>query len=450
MKKSISNYQHTVIISAICFFTMVVFVLAAVFLSFPATPRSQAPSLGAVVSVGTTTSDVERVVPPVQGEWQASVYGSTACVGYTRDDQRVLFKEWVIEAADANSFEEIGELYTGLYDVICVSRDKNAVFAINPHDGVVHVLDLDPKTVELLDGDVADRTGYIKDKNGVYFRGWLEPVLGADPVTFQVSSTTNVVADSAWIYECEKRVVPNQESAIVLGDFYGKTKTAVYHAGRKIPGANPETFTVIGGDGIMHCESQTGGYAIDGDDVYFGGKLIVGADGATFERTGRVGYARDKNGEYAHGVLVRNDFKRCSTDPALLPGGVSAWLPIVPEVGMSMLNTLFEFCTMADGRILIGVKDKSGLEQKTYRLFDAKKNLVATTSLSCNDQDSYGLVLHESIQNLQGTRIKLACQIEDACASRDFYQLDLTKFLSGSTEVIAPIKDEHYDCGYRG
>lgn len=315
--KKFFAYRHTIIISTVCFLMVSLLVIGTIFLSLRFAPKRQTFSLGAVTFVATTTSDVEQDVPPVQ-ERQVSIYGSRACVGYVRDDQHIFFKESVIEAADPNSFEELGELYTGLYDVICLSRDKNAVFAINPYDGVAHTLDLDPKTVELLHGSPRDRIGYIKDKNGVYFAGWLAPVLGADPVTFQVSSTSNAVTDRAWMYECGKRVVPNQESAVVLGDFYGKTKSAVYHAGQKILGANPEMFTVIGGDGVIHCESQTGGYAVDGDDMYFGGKLIKGADGTTFEQTGRVGYMRDKNGEYAHGVLVRNDFKKCSTDPSLL------------------------------------------------------------------------------------------------------------------------------------
>lgn len=105
---------------------------------------------------------------------------------------------------------------------------------------------------------------------------------------------------------------------------------------------------------------------------------------------------------------------------------------------------------MADGKVLIGIKDEGNFERKTYTLFDGNKKAVATTSLLCNDSDSYGTVLQQSIQNLQGTHVKLACEVGDACVGRDFYDLDLMKLLDGSTEAMTPMKDERYDCGYRG
>lgn len=361
------------------------------------------------------------------------------CGSYYRSPSGIYFGDSMINGADPDSFEIVGETYYRYFTQSCISKDKNSVF-----DGLEPISGIDPATVAI-------EGWYLKDKNGAYYGEPFTLIPGADPATFSASSTNRIASDQSWIYECGKRAMPNRKDAILLGDFYGKSDSAIYHMGQKILGANVQTFNVLFGDGVLQCESRTGGYAIDRDRVYFGGKPIEGADPKSFKLLNRIGHAKDKRAEYAHGVAIRNDFRSCSIDPTDLPGGQNIWNSLIPQVNISASSSLFEFCTTANGEVLIGYKDETEGERKTYKLFSPNKSVLGTTDLICNNGvDTHGTVLHQGIQNLQGTHVKIACEISDACVGRKFYRLDLNALRNDSQDTIMQITDEIYDCGYRG
>jgi hypothetical protein len=363
---------------------------------------------------------------------------SDACGSYHRDKTFVYFGEMLINGADPDSFEIVGPIPYGLSASVCLSKDKT-----NVYNNAEKISWLDSHTIEVLSN------GYVKDKDGVYYGKTLELVSDADPLMFVSTSTSIFANDQAQIFECGKAVMPNEAHSIALGDYYGVSDSRVYHSGQPIEEADAKTFKLIGGDGVLYCESQTGGYAVDAAHVYFGGKPIIGADPQTFALTGRIGFAKDLNSEYDHGIIIQNDFKACSTNPADLPGGRSAWASLIPQVRGTVSSTMFEFCSMDDGKVIVGYKDKADLEQKTYVLFADDRIPIGKADLSCDKAGEF--VQAESIKYLQGSIVRLACVAYDACTSESYYDLDLNKMMSGFGEAISEPKDQEiYDCGYRG
>lgn len=357
------------------------------------------------------------------------------CAPFFKDKSHVFAGTGIIEGADPASFRYIGQIVGTpvLYSESCLSADKNGVYVDS-----TKIPNLDPQSVQTLGI-------YLKDKRAVYL--YTTELKGADPKTFELIDEGSVSAkDKNSVYECGQVVMPNQTGFKFLGDYYGRIGSSVYYLGQVIPGADGSSFSPMGGSEILSCESSSGGYAKDKNHVYFAGRLIQGADPQTFKLSFELGIAEDKNGEYRLGVKVPNDFIKCSTDTAVLPGGLAGWQSKLPALGSDTSTASFEICTMPNQDKLIGYKPDPTVEAKTISWFDPKNQLIETMKLDCNN---LGTVLPQSIRALNGSIVTLQCLAQGACASRVFYELNLDDWKSSSSSTLRKT-DESYDCGYRG
>ncbi len=109
----------------------------------------------------------------------------------------------------------------------------------------------------------------------------IEPLKGLDLESFKVLPSTKYGKDKNRVY------YPLQISCVDYDDC-----GVCYYAKIIVENANPETFRYLGNE-----------YATDGKNVYFRGKLIKDADGATFKVINGPEYfyfAIDKNHVYKH------------------------------------------------------------------------------------------------------------------------------------------------------
>ena len=153
---------------------------------------------------------------------------------------------------------------------------------------------------------------YSKDKNGVYVwenRGW-KKLEGIDPVTFEIinisGSARQYLKDKNGIYsiiysmdgDSDKLVLENlpydPQTYEVINQLYSKDKNNIYFRGKKISGADKDTFEKI----------DKYNYSKDKNNIYYNDKKIEGADKNTFELTYDFGsvvngyYSKDKNNVY--------------------------------------------------------------------------------------------------------------------------------------------------------
>ena len=106
--------------------------------------------------------------------------------------------------------------------------------------------------------------GHAGDKKNVYYDG--RRIEGADVNTFEV------------IEPC------------VFG--YSKDKVSVYYEDKKIPGSDPKTFEILGENG----------YSKDKNNAYFGNFIINGADIKSFKAL-KGTRAEDKTNYYESGKI---------------------------------------------------------------------------------------------------------------------------------------------------
>lgn len=85
---------------------------------------------------------------------------------------------------------------------------------------------------------------------------------------------------------------------------YFKNETAVYHRGRKIE-ADPKTFQIVDEADVLH-KFANAMYARDKDSVFLEGRKIAGADPNTFQIIEAWRYARDAKNVYFEGKRVEN------------------------------------------------------------------------------------------------------------------------------------------------
>ena len=153
---------------------------------------------------------------------------------------------------------------------------------------------------------------YSKDKNGVYVwenRGW-KKLEGLDPVTFEIinirGSARRYLKDKNGIYSIiysmdgdnDKLVLENlpydPQTYEVINQLYSKDKNNIYFRGKKISGADKDTFEKI----------DKYNYSKDKNNIYYNDKKIEGVDKNTFELTYDFGsvvneyYSKDKNNVY--------------------------------------------------------------------------------------------------------------------------------------------------------
>ncbi len=413
-----------------------------------------------LISVGCTATEVETevvdepLVPVVidaefAEEIQVSEEYQAICKDLVKDKEHVFKGDEVFEGADPDSFR-VFDAYYSFYDPICVTTDGSNIY-FSVYSYITRVTHFDVETFEVVSGE--NGALYFKDKDAVYsWYGEDGKMEGADPETFELieDSFYGAAKDKNNIYECGVTVMSNQEGYELLGDYYVKVGSNIYHENEIVTDADADSFVVLGWGNRLLCQLE-GSYAKDKNYAYYSGEIIEGADPETFERTPRVGYMEDKNALYAFGEKVRNDFVLCSTDLADLPEGQAFWKDKL-EFNIEGEEALFEFCTLPDESIVFGYREDSEVERKTIDWFDSNYEMLQTMDLVCGDLDEqYPLEFlpDQSIDRLVESTLTLVCSAGEACEGRAFYELDLEEFKdSSSVELIET--DEFYDCGYRG
>lgn len=167
-------------------------------------------------------------------------------------------------------------------------RDKDQIVDYEHHK------DADPVTFEAIFGEI-----YAKDKNHVYYNAEIMP--GVDPESFKILSTVEghirYVTDSKNIYCPEtNEIIPISLSNFeVLNSFYAKNSTqALYKCSVFIPG---DTGTLV----ALKYE-----HAKDSQNVYYEGRILMGADPKTYELTLNSRYTKDKDTVFYHDRIVQN------------------------------------------------------------------------------------------------------------------------------------------------
>lgn len=196
------------------------------------------------------------------------------------------------------------------------ARDKQFVYwRGNKMPGV------DPKTFEILDGS------YVRDSRNVYRNAVL---ICNDAPHFEVVSG-NFVKNSHTVYGLYPAIAPVsqdpahfRELAAQDGYSFCGDLATVYVNGNPIPGADPATFRVLHGGYTRDAQQTfyfdkpmpegtqmetlqilTGGYAKDSRRAYHMGKVVEGADPATFVVTDeKFQKANDASHRYEQGKLV--------------------------------------------------------------------------------------------------------------------------------------------------
>ncbi|MBM9578330.1 DKNYY domain-containing protein [Leptospira sp. 201903070] len=246
---------------------------------------------------------------------------------YAKDDRIVYYKETRLPEVDPESFRILGKGY---------SSDRKAVYYVTTN---LNIRTNSPKAwLIVIPLDLKIWT----EKEIVFFV--LEK---AKPESFQVlsreGSNTDYGIDGKRLYYTGINIDEDAESPLFLDSiFYEvlKTKTAIYYQGKRIPGADTETFTLLGqyakdGKGCYFLNSSDvlsfscspksfevlkypnpldvnlsmdSEYAKDSQNVYWQGKVISRADSKTFQMVLETSEcaesgvcAKDRNRKYKGG-----------------------------------------------------------------------------------------------------------------------------------------------------
>ncbi len=190
--------------------------------------------------------------------------------GYARDDNHVYWGDLLIEGADVDTFEKVGQRNY---------KDKNYAYdrgTGKPWENV------DSATFEEVQGSGGY---YTKDKNSVYFL--TKSIDDADPVIFEILGEDNIhmgvyARDSRYVYYGIKKIESADPASFVVmpDDNYAKDKNNVYYRGRVVEQADITTFETL--------ETAESGYiwisgadAKDKNFVYNDGRVVPGVDPAT-------------------------------------------------------------------------------------------------------------------------------------------------------------------------
>ncbi len=154
---------------------------------------------------------------------------------YIKDIDTVYFYDQRVEGADAPSFAALGDGY---------GTDARGLWSGSTF------LKAGPRgSFKLL------AAGYATDGVVVYGHG--KEIVGSDPATFKVFTTSHYTLDRNGVYYGGKRITTFSSGFQLLGEGYGgyaKTATEVFYDGVKIIGVNAKTFRAIdeehGTDGI--------------------------------------------------------------------------------------------------------------------------------------------------------------------------------------------------------
>lgn len=143
---------------------------------------------------------------------------------YFIDKDHVLYKARILKGANPKTFRLLKEGYA------CDDKMVYHVAKAIPNS--------DPKSFEIIDGNFA------RDKNTLYLE-W-QIVEGANPAGFKYLKKNRIImyhTDGKSVFNRTKKMVgADLDSWEYIGYFYSKDKNHVYYSGRKVIGADPNTF----------------------------------------------------------------------------------------------------------------------------------------------------------------------------------------------------------------
>jgi len=258
-----------------------------------------------------------------------------------------------LPSSDPDSFQIVENLNTtGDSDgtSLIIEKDKNHVYL-----GCSVIPAADPATFTPINTSTGDFTGYLEDKNGVYFadnnglyspgtmtptpfttdtdhfqvlNGWEPADIAAfadswspgDPMPQDGFPNPQYAKDGSHIYVGSTTLAPADPATFTVvpgGNFgvsFGKDKNYVYIGDYLIPGVDPNSFVPVGPG-----QDIAGGYVKDVDNVYYlylddqgnwNSMIVAGADPATFVTVTSLLNpeqfdAQDTNHEYLNGVVVQ-------------------------------------------------------------------------------------------------------------------------------------------------
>ena len=231
--------------------------------------------------------------------------------GYARDKNSAYHRGEVLEGVNPKEFIYLGGRY---------AKDSSNIFCHG-----IRMLGVDMGTFEI----VAD-SPYSKDLYAVYFNG--VQIVNANPQSFSIITLvtpTNYSKDGINIFYREKKIEKADYSTFeVLGDHStARDKNTVYYAGRIIDYIDPATVETYEYspyksdknhvyyrlDRLDKVDRATfeylgRGYIRDNNSIYHDGKILEGADPQTFEIYQWMhGDAKDKNGYYNYGRKLTYD-----------------------------------------------------------------------------------------------------------------------------------------------
>lgn len=152
-----------------------------------------------------------------------------------------------------------------------IAKDKNAVY-----DRGSILEGADAATFVGLNG------GYGKDQSAVYYYFYTEystdsdgkRIVGADPETFALIPSVEFYAkDKNAVYYTNKKISDDPQHFQVIGSEYVRDSKTVFYRGNSVPNVEAATFIIF----------PPGNFSKDARRVYFQGEVIQDADPATFQ-----------------------------------------------------------------------------------------------------------------------------------------------------------------------
>lgn len=270
----------------------------------------------------------------------------------------------------------------------CTNETPNSMFdAAGYHvraDKVYYLNAFPGKAFEISGADAAsfqalDAT-YARDRARVYFDG--QPMAGADPASFQVLARPGYAKDRGHVYQLDHAISDDPAHFELLEGSLSKDSAHVYWSDGTVFSDDPAHFAIV---------SNTEQYLFtkDARTVHVNGKLVAGADTATFHVLAGA-YARDRQRIYYFTDVVANSDAasfRTLDGPYAVDVHHAYWMgktiPGADPASFRVLNAAFECGADAEKAYY----RQSVIANADPRSFPHGRNVTGCTETSITFQD---------------------------------------------------------------
>ena len=220
-------------------------------------------------------ADVSSIDP---SSFEQLSYNDAFGYGYYKDKKAIYFGEQKITGFNANNFSLLPALSKIYYPFFkYYTATSSDVYGGTCHGELKLLRGIDGNTAVALD------SFYLKDKNGVY-----------------VSNHDNACGT----FNVSKLSADANTFAVLIGNDgqantqYAKDKNSVFYQGKVIEGADPGSFQILSGYGVVVADYNS--YAKDKNHLYYQGAIFSGVDPSTFTRIGSTNFMKTQNAVYAN------------------------------------------------------------------------------------------------------------------------------------------------------